>query len=197
MALFGRTRGVKLIKHFSKEVLEDIIDTPVTIFKPSIVRTNTNLYGEGPDGFKKWRGGIKIYATINREDQEWNSTDFGLDIDQKATFSFLNEHIDDIRSSGGNNEDESFIIDPGDIILYDSQYWEIDSTNRNEYIFGRNEDVATPVSGVGSNAVHGESLSTIAAAHLTRRSKLNIEHPKELRSTGTSGGDAEYQGLYR
>ena len=109
----------------------------------------------------------------------------------------MNEHIDDVRSSGGADEDESFMIDPGDIILYDSQYWEIDSTNRNEYIFGRNEDVASPVAGAANNAMHGESLSTIAAAHLTRRSKLNIEHPKELHSIGTSGGDAENQGLYR
>ena len=32
MPIFGRLKDRQLIKHFSKEVMEDIIDTPVIIF---------------------------------------------------------------------------------------------------------------------------------------------------------------------
>ena len=195
MPIFGRTKDRELVKHFASEVLSNILDTPVMIFKPSIVQTNVNLYGEGPEGFKRWRNGIQINAAINRGDQEWETTDFGLDANQTVTFSFLNEHIWNINTSG-KTEDNAFAIDIGDIIYYDSHYWEIDTVNRNEYLFGRNKNVSD-VHGGNTNAVHGESLSTVANTHLTRISKLNIEHPTQNNNVGTSGTDEEFQGLYR
>ena len=194
MPLFGRNRDRKLIKLFNKEVIEDILDTPVVIFKPSTVNTDTNLYGEGPDGYKKWRKGVRIHATVNRGDQEWSTNDFGLDIKQNITFSFLHEHVWAVRSEG-TAEYNAFAIEPGDIVMYDSQYWEIDSTNRNQYLFGRNEHIAENISG-DPFETEGESLSTVAMAHLTRRSKLNIEHPKHLR-TGAPKPGLKTQGLYR
>ena len=195
MPIFGRTKDRQLVKHFASEVLSNILDTPVMIFKPSVVKTNVNLYGEGPEGFKRWRNGVQIWAAINRGDQEWETTDFGLDANQITTFSFLNEHIWNINSSG-KTEDNAFAVDIGDIIYYDSHYWEIDTVNRNEYLFGRNKNVSD-VHGGGTNAVHGESLSTVVSTHLTRISKLNIEHPTQNSNVGTSGTDEEFQGLYR
>ena len=90
MPIFGRLKDRQLIKHFSKEVMEDIIDTPVIIFKPYITKSNTNLYGEGVDGDKAWRTGVLLHAMINREDQEYMQTDYGIDVNQKITYSFLN-----------------------------------------------------------------------------------------------------------
>jgi len=194
MPLFGRSNDRKLIKHFNKEVLEDILDTRVTIFKPFINRTDANLYGEGPDGYKEWRNGITIYATILTDDQEWESTDFGLDVNQNITFSFLNEHIWAVNSSG-TNEEKGFAIDPGDIVFFDSHYWEIDSTVRNQYLFGRNQNISDPHGAY--NISEGESLSTIAKAHLTRRSKINIDSPNKETSTGTTGTTEGGQTLYR
>ena len=195
MPIFGRTKDRQLVKHFASEVLNNILDTPVMIFKPSVVKTNVNLYGEGPDGYKRWRNGVQLYATINRGDQEWETTDFGIDSTQNITFSFLNEHIWNINTSG-RGEENSFAIDIGDIVYYDSHYWEIDTVNRNEYLFGRNKNV-TDTHGGDVNGIHGESLSTVAAAHLTRISRLNIEHPTKSNNVGTSGTDEEFQGLYR
>ena len=195
MPIFGRTKDRQLVKHFASEVLNNILDTPVMIFKPSVVKTNVNLYGEGPDGYKRWRNGVQLYATINRGDQEWETTDFGIDSTQNITFSFLNEHIWNINTSG-RGEENSFAIDIGDIVYYDSHYWEIDTVNRNEYLFGRNKNV-TDTHGGDVNGIHGESLSIVAAAHLTRISRLNIEHPTKSNNVGTSGTDEEFQGLYR
>jgi len=42
--------------------------------------------------------------------------------------------------------------------------------------------------------MHGESLSTIAAAHLTRKSRLNIESPSESNIKSVT---SEINGLYR
>ena len=194
MPIFGRQKDRELIKHFNNEVVKDILDTPVMIFKPFIDRTNINLYGESPAG-KRWRTGVKIYAYINREDQEWGNTEFGIDINQKATFSFLDEHIWNINTAG-RNEQNAFAIEIGDIIMYDSQYWEIDTTVSNQYLFGRNEHV-TDIFDSDGNAIEGENLSTIASAHLTRRSKLNIEHPRQLRTFGKKETTEQFQGLYR
>ena len=191
MPIFGRNKDRNLIKHFSNEVLKNILDTPVTVFKLSLNKTNTNIYGEGENGYKTWKVGVKLYATILTDDQEWTNNEFGLDINQKITFAFLNEHINDVNIAG---VDGAFMIDPGDIVHYDSHYWELDTTNRNQYLFGRNSNIQ---SAVGGTIEHGESLATVAEGHLTRRSKLNIEHPNDLNVKGVSGTDEEFQGLYR
>jgi hypothetical protein len=191
MPIFGRNNDRNLIKHFSNEVLTNILDTPVTVFKLSLNKSNTNIYGEGNDAYKTWKVGVKLYATVLTDDQEWSNTDFGLDINQKITFAFLNEHINDVQIGG---LDGAFIVDPGDIVHYDSHYWEINSTNRNQYLFGRNSNIQSAVNGT---IEHGESLATVATAHLTRRSKLNIEHPSDIRSSGETGTTEETHGLYR
>ena len=183
MPIFGRNNDRNLIKHFSDEVMKNILDTPVTVFKLSLNKTNTNIYGEGTDGYKSWQNGVQLYTTVLTDDQEWTTTDFGIDINQNITFSFLNEHINDVQVAGLEG---AFIIDPGDIVHYDSHYWEIDTTNRNQYLFGSNGTIE-----------HGERLATVATAHLTRRSKLNIEHPSDIRPTGESGTTEETHGLYR
>ena len=63
-------------------------------------------------------------------------------------------------------------------------------------LFGRNQNVST-IYGSDSNAKEGESLATVAEAHLTRRSKLNIEEPPAITQTGNTGTDEDFQGLYR
>ena len=200
MPIFGRQKDRELIKHFSKEVLQDILDTPVLIYKPYITKSNTNIYGEGVNGDKNWRPGVTIHATINREDQEWASNDFGIDINQKITFSFLNEDIWNISTSG-TDENNGFAVEIGDLVYYDSNYWEIDTTNKNQYLLGRNQNV---ISGDGEafgfadeTEMHGESLSTVATAHLTRKSKLNVEEPPKIDTNTESTVTNANQGLYR
>tara|TARA_R110000787_G_scaffold89316_5_gene189186 strand:- start:399 stop:1061 length:663 start_codon:yes stop_codon:yes gene_type:complete len=220
MPIFGRQKDRHLIKHFSTEVLQDILDTPVIIYKPYISRTNTNIYGEGTDGDKNYRAGVVLYAAINREDQEWSQTDLGVDITQKGTFAFLNEHIWGVSNSAqgnqsaysshnstfnptvsGEDEEDGFAIEIGDLIYYDSQYWEIDTTIKNQYLSGRNQNVMTGDAadlGLGAGnewKIHGESLSTVAAAHITRRSKINVEIIEPVTTVKDGSGDA--QGLYR
>tara|TARA_B100001094_G_scaffold331792_2_gene401345 strand:+ start:1181 stop:1795 length:615 start_codon:yes stop_codon:yes gene_type:complete len=204
MPLFGRNNDRKLIKHFSKEVMSDIIDTPVVVYKPYITKSNTNLYGEGVDGDKAWRPGIVLNALINREDQEYQNQEYGIDLTQKASFSFLNEDIlQHNKLSIQNSIDEElsgFIIEIGDLIYYDAQYWEIDSTVRNQYMFGRNNNTINndaELLGFNSNDdMHGEDFSTVAQAHLTRRSKLNIEEPNNTRRQNTQTTN-NVTGLYR
>ena len=178
MPIFGRQKDRELIKHFSKEVLHNILDTPVLIFKPHITKTNVNLYGEGVSGDKNWRPGVVLHATIEREDQEWSSNEFGIDIDQKSTFSFLNEDIWSIATTGAK-ETDGFAIEIGDLIYYDSNYWEIDTTIQNQYLHGRNQNV---------NAGDGAELGFTGEADM---------HGESIKVTGGSSTTNANQGLYR
>jgi len=198
MPIFGRQKDRELIKHFSKEVLQDILDTPVIIFKPFVTMTNTNIYGEGVNGDKNYRPGVTLHAAINREDQTWATNDLGVDITQKGTFSFLNEDIWNVAVPGTQEED-GFAIEIGDLIYYDTQYWEIDTTNKNQYIYGRNQNV---IEGDGSDfgftnetEMHGESLSTVVEAHITRRSRINVETSTVTNTPSNASNNS--QGLYR
>ena len=92
-------------------------------------------------------------------------------------------------------------IEIGDLVYYDSKYWEIDTTNKNQYLLGRNQNV---ISGDGEafgftdeTEMHGESLSTVATAHLTRKSKLNVEEPPKIDTNTESTVTNANQGLYR
>ena len=199
MPIFGRQKDRELIKHCSKEVMQSIIDTPVIVYKPYVSTTNVNLYGEGVNGDKNYRAGITIHATINREDQEWTTTDLGVDITQKGTFTFLNEDIWNVAVTTSNTEENGFAIEIGDILYYDTQYWEVDSTNKNQYLHGRNQNV---MAGDGADfgfsneaEMHGESLSTVVQAHITRKSRINIEEPTQTTTDGNSPNSAH--GLYR
>ena len=201
MPIFGRLKDRQLIKHFSKEVMENIIDTPVLIFKPYITKTNTNLYGEGVNGDKNWRPGIRLNALINREDQEYQQLEYGIDMMQKASFSFLNEDISALNTNiveGIDEELSGFAIEIGDLIYYDAQYWEIDSMVKNQYLLGRNQNViegdGVDLGFTSESEMHGESLSTVVQAHLTRRTKVNIETPAEINRSNTTN---TISGLYR
>ena len=198
MPIFGRQKDRELIKHFSKEVLQDILDTPVIIFKPYLTMTNTNIYGEGVNGDKNYRPGVTLHAAINREDQTWATDDLGVDITQKGTFSFLNEDIWNVAVSGTQEED-GFAIEIGDLIYYDTQYWEIDTTNKNQYMHGRNQNVlegdGADFGFANESEMHGESLSTVVEAHITRRSRINVETPTAINTSPDASNNS--QGLYR
>ena len=182
MPLFGRNKDRQLIKHFSKEVMSDVIDTPVILYKPNLSDSAVNIYGEGVNGGKSWRPGIELNAMVERQDQEYQQLEYGIDLNQKATFSFLNEDIWE-KNKNLNDNNLGFAIEIGDIIYYDANYWEIDAVVKNQYLFGRNEFLMSGDT-IGKE---GESLSTKVETHLTRLSKINIEEVKE--STNIQSND--------
>ena len=141
---------------------------------------------------------LRIFHSLNREDQEWATSDLGVDITQKGTFSFLNEDIWNVAVSGTQEED-GFAIEIGDLIYYDTQYWEIDTTNKNQYMHGRNQNVlegdGADFGFANESEMHGESLSTVVEAHITRRSRINVETPTAINTSPDASNNS--QGLYR
>jgi hypothetical protein len=85
MALFGGTRDISLFNSLSKELINDIIQTEIAYYKFALEQTRTNVYGEAPQ--KNYYEPIKISSLIDRSDQNWNSDEFGPDLNQVINFT--------------------------------------------------------------------------------------------------------------
>ena len=92
--------------------------------------------------------------------QDWTSDDFGSDMNQVMTFSFLKKELETIN----------LFPNVGDILLFRNNFYELDSKNENQLILGRDSDYAMST----ETADHGASFSIIVTAHQSRVEKLNL-----------------------
>ena len=75
-------------------------------------------------------------------------------------------------------KDKNIITEEGDVIEWDGEFYEIDSVSASEYFAGRNPSRDLGFT-TGERSEFGLSISVVCQAHVTRRSRLNIQ---ELRS---------------
>ena len=158
MALFGGSRDISLFHNLNNELLKDIIQTEVAYYKFALEQTTSNVYGESMG--KNYYEPLKIACLINKDDQSWSSDDFGSDINQSLTFSFLKDELKTIN----------LFPNVGDIVLFRNNFFEIDTKNENQLIMGRDSEYALST----ETAEHGTSFSIIVTAHQSRVEKLNL-----------------------
>ena len=156
MALFGGKRDVSLFRSLNKELIHRYIDTEVLVYKLSLVNTTTNLYDETDS--KVYDSATLIPSIVTLEDPTWNSEDYGSDVTQAVTFAFLKDDL----------VDKNIPIEIGDVVEYQSRFFEIDSIVENQNFAGKD-----PLDWYGGDG-HGYSVSVICQAHMTRQSKINI-----------------------
>ena len=152
MPLFHGQRDAGLVHKFNMELIVDIIDTEVALYKLSLDDTKTNIYDESDK--KIYNQPIKIPSLINRQPQTFEGTEFGQDYTQACDFGFIRELLKDFET-------------------YNGEYWEIDSIQEIQYFGGKNPDYSFATERWGHN------VSIIANTHLTRRSRIHVE---EIRS---------------
>ncbi|WWT39320.1 hypothetical protein [Microcystis phage Mel-JY01] len=156
MPLFHGKRDARLIHTFSKELIERIIDTEVILYKVYSENSRKNIYEE--NDAKLYYEPIKISCLISRQEQTYEQENFGSDVSQICDFAFMRERLKDVGT----------VVDVGDIIEYNGQFWEVDSVVENQYFGGKNPDFSFAGNDWGAN------ISIVANTHLTRKSKLNI-----------------------
>ena len=152
MALFGRyfsQRDINLVNQFNAELLRDIIETLVVLFKIAPNETNTNIYGEtvAAEG-KSFYPGVELSTLIDRGDISTDDEGFGPDRDQTVVFKFRELSL----------KDASFYPEVGDLILFNDRYHEIDNVVQEQFLGGQDT----------------KSHSFICNTHYSRLSKLNI-----------------------
>lgn len=161
MPLFHGQRDASLVYKINAELIVDIIDTEVALFKLSLENTKTNIYDESDK--KTYHQPIKIPSLINRQPQTFEGTEFGQDYTQTCDFGFIRELLKDYET----------YVEVGDVIEYNGEYWEVDGIVENQYFGGKNPDYSFATERWGQN------VSIIANTHLTRRSRIHVE---EIRS---------------
>ena len=163
--LFGSGRDASFLRHINKELINQNIDTEVEYYKISMQDTRENLYGEAPQ--KVYYNPVKINCIIQKDDLEGVSDTAGYDFNRNAVFAFLRDTLYDLN----------LYAQEGDIIRWDTEFFEIDMVSVNQYWTGRNPDTVPAVTS-GETSLHGYNVAIICTAHLTRLSKVNIIQPR-------------------
>jgi len=157
---FYSQKDIDTFDKFNKELVGDlntgqdgVIYQPVVIYKISSYDTEVNMYGESADG-KVYKDGVQVPSLVTADEQTTTTDEFGPDLQQTALFSFVRQSLVDI----------SYVVEIGDVIDWNSGYWEVSSINENQLIGGQT----------------GFNHSVICNAFLVRISNLNIERVRSV-----------------
>ncbi len=168
MALYGGQRDISLFRHLNNELVNRIVSTEVGLFKISLEEMRANLYGEGEN--KIYYNPVKVCCLINRSNQDYAADEKGQDYNIITTFAFIRDSLVDLN----------LVVEVGDLVQWDNEYYEIDSIIENQYTVGKNPDTWY------DGAAHGWSVSIVASGHVTRISRINI---KDARTGITKSND--------
>ena len=157
---FYSQRDIDTFDKFNKELVgnlstgaDGIINQEVIVYKVSVYDTEVNMYGETSEG-KVFNPGVQLVALVEADDQTTTTDEFGPDLQQLATFSFVRQSLVDL----------SFVVEIGDVINWNDGYWEISSVNENQLIGGQTS----------------YDHSVVCSTFLVRISNLNIERVRSI-----------------
>jgi len=152
MGLKGRffsERDLRFVGSVNGELMGDLIENLIDIFKISPSETVTNIYGETSATTGKWyEPGIRISSLTERPEMSAEYDDFGPNRQQTHIFK-LREKMCILLN---------FYPEIGDIIFWNDRYYEVDNVVQEQLLGGIAE----------------KSHSIIINAHYTKLSTLNI-----------------------
>ena len=160
MALFGSSRDASLIRSVNREIINRFIDTEIAFYKLSLNDTKANMYDESND--KVYFTPMRINCLALKEEKSYTGDD-AYDSTRLGEFNFLRDDL----------KDKNIIIEEGDVIEYDNEFYEIDSVHGSQYWTGRNPGTDLGFT-LGDRDEFGLSVAIRAEGHLTRRNGLNI-----------------------
>ena len=141
MALFGQARDISMFRYVNRELMGNIISQQAAFYKLRLNQTNFNMYGEAAEQ-KYYDGPILLYTLIDLPDQEFPTDDIGVSFSWKPTFKFLRDDLLDKLKD--YNEDTIYganlVPQVGDVILYETSYYEVINTNAAQYFVGKDPD---------------------------------------------------------
>jgi len=148
-------KDLATIEKFNRELLgepnisdDGIIDQFVILYRTSVYETDTNMYGEASEG-KVYQTPVKLPCVVTAGDFDFNYDDFGPDNKQDVSFAFQRAYLVEVDLKP----------EIGDIMKWNSGYFEVDKFNENQLIGGNFDN----------------SHSIVVSAHLTRMPTTNLE----------------------
>ena len=138
-----------MINSLNGELMGNIIENLVQIFKICPNETKTNIYGETSSETGKWYfPAVQISALIERADMATSYDDFGPNRNQDHVFKMREKMLRQLE----------FYPEIGDIVAWNDRYYEIDNVIQENLIGGQPD----------------KSHAIICNAHYTKYTSLNI-----------------------
>ncbi len=148
MPRFVSPKDFNFFQHINREILIDVVDVDVILYKIALETTAVNIYGESTE--KARYTGVELKALVKYPKIQAETKDgFGVDVTQNVEFRFVRTLLEEVATHP----------EVGDIVFYDDAYFEIDNVTDTQFVAGQPQ-YATAI---------------ICTAHLTRRSGIQIE----------------------
>ncbi len=147
MPKFVSDRDVTFFKGIARELVDDVIQTALVLFKINLNETKVNIYGESLN--KTWYPGVEVFGLIDKEPESARYEGFGADTDQNVVFKLDRWML----------EEKGIYPEIGDIIKWNEGYFEIDNTNEIQLVGGQSYN----------------NFSIVCSAFMVSKSNLNIE----------------------
>ena len=147
MPKFISERDVAFFKGLAREIVDDVIQNAIVLFKINLNETKVNIYGESMN--KTWHPGVELNVLINKSGQTAGYEGFGADTSQNIEFRFDRWML----------EEKSSYPEIGDVIYFGESYYEIDNTDELQFVGGQPYN----------------SFSIVCSTFLVNKSVLNIE----------------------
>jgi hypothetical protein len=147
MPKFLQARDIDLFKSFARELVDDVIQNTIVLYKINMTETKVNIYGESLN--KTWNPGVQLYALYSKSPEDVVYEGFGPEMQQNITF----------KLDRAMCEEKNLYPEVGDIIFFDTSYYEIDNTNEIQFIGGSPDN----------------NFSIVCETFMVTKSTLNIE----------------------
>ena len=147
----------------------NIITQQCALYQFKLEETKVNLYGEAA-GEKFYNGPFLFNVLINRSNEEYGENDEGIQFNQPIEFYFLRDDL----------VDADVVPEVGDIILYQTSYYGVQSTVSNQYWGGKNPDYPNNDSDGTPNPLNpdldqfGNNLSILVSTYYIPADKVAI-----------------------
>ena len=182
MPKFFNAKDLDFIKTISEEVVDYVVEQAVTLFKVSVGETKTNLYGESLG--KIWRAPSTMMAIVDREPINVTYEGFGADKQGTVEFRFNRQRLREESYAVPKVRDINGTLVPteaiqnltagypeiGDVILYDTIYYEVDNVREPQWIGGSPE-----IFDKNSSTFESTNNTLITACHMVRKSQVQID----------------------
>ena len=162
MALFGESRDISLIRTINKELLERIIEQRIGYYKINLSKTTSNMYGESIN--KTYNDPILVTCLIDRGDDVMVAEESNITANKEITVRFLRDTLVELN----------LLPEIGDIILWDEKYFEVNQSNENQYIVGKNPDYSY----LSDTDNFGTSLSITVTANYVKPERFNLKQQR-------------------
>lgn len=139
-------RDVRFMNSLNGELLGDIIEQVVVIFKINAQETQANVYGEAID--KIYFPGVETGCLVETDPESTVYEGFGPDVKKGTIFKFHQKLC----------ELKNIYPQVGDIVEWENAYFEISNVIENQFLGGQPE----------------KNYSLVCNAHLTRQSRINL-----------------------